>query len=270
MNESEARAKLERTLGRISLFEWRHLKRAWLGGEVLSSDRVARDAEENWQEFKDFAKEHLRLLRSYEDDKRRAERGELEPETETNTDLSRDQPADVSSSLGDRTFARAMALSSLNRLHAGETPTQRALIHSTHKPRGGVDGTLPQWVIFMGVEAWVPAEEVKEAYRRHQQALLAEHQEGKTQERTFQVAKFVWDEERIEGERPSWPELCRRWNNWPLTEPFENWRAFRMCFLRGEKAVPPQYRMSPEQMKEAVRGRTHEGAFDLWVSSFRE
>jgi hypothetical protein len=133
-----------------------------------------------------------------------------------------------------------------------------------------VDGTLPQWEIFLGVEAWVPAEEFKEAYRAHQQALLTEQASPKTQERAFEVARFVWEEEREHGERPPWPVLWERWNNWPLTERFKSWRDFRTYFIRGKKAVPPRYYASDEQITEAVRSRAFEHSFNRWVSSFRD
>lgn len=132
-----------------------------------------------------------------------------------------------------------------------------------------MDGTLPQWVIFMGVEAWVPADDVRDSYRAHQQALLNERP-PKTSARAFEVAQFVWEQERFYGKRPSWPELCQRWNECPLTEPFENWRHFRMTFLRGAKATPPRYYATREQLAEQVRSAAHEGAFDKWVNSFRE
>jgi hypothetical protein len=128
-----------------------------------------------------------------------------------------------------------------------------------------VDGTLPQWVIVMGVEAWVPADDVKETYEKLRQTFLAEQSQPKTQARTFQVAAFVWDQKQAHGTRPPWPVLCERWNNWPLTEPFEDWRAFRMCFLRGKKATRPRYVASEEQLTELVRTRHHEGNLERWA-----
>jgi hypothetical protein len=211
------------------------------------------DSEVNRQEFVADADQHLRWLRSYDDDKSREETGELEAGYDIESELDLDLPAgrpDASSSLSKRTVARSSALSALNRLRTGRRNMPRAIIHGTHKPRGGVDGTLPQWVIFLGVEAWVPADEVKEAYRAHQQALLAEQASPKTQERAFEVAKFVWEEEREHGERPPWPVLWERWNNWPLTERFKSWRDFHTYFSRGKKAVPPRYYASDEHLTD--------------------
>jgi hypothetical protein len=121
-----------------------------------------------------------------------------------------------------------------------------------------------------GVEVWVPAEEVKESYRSMQRNLLAEQTPPKTQPRTFEVAAFVWHQDRVHGRRLPWPQLWERWNNWPLTKPFDSWRDFQKTFTRGEKATPPRYHASYEQMTKLVEAGAHEGSFDLWVSSFRE
>jgi hypothetical protein len=66
-----------------------------------------------------------------------------------------------------------------------------------------VDGTLPQWVIFLGVEAWIPAEEVKDAYRIHQEALVAEQSSPKTKERAFDVATFCVERREGAGQAPA-------------------------------------------------------------------
>src|SRR5215207_6695910 len=200
MSEFEIRVALEKALRtRLSEAEWRHLKRADLVGMYERGSYEPYDSEVNRQEFVTDADHHVRWLRSYEDDKAREEAGELEAEydieSEPDLDLAAGQP-DASSSLSKRTVARAFALSALNRLRTGRRNMPRAIIHGTHKPRGGVDGTLPQWVIFLGVEAWVPAEEVKKAYRAHQQALLDDKTQPKTQERAFEVARFVWEIKR--------------------------------------------------------------------------
>jgi hypothetical protein len=272
MSDVEIKARLEKALRKhITWAEWYHLKRTGLVKDY-STDLLS------WQELREFAFAELDRLQSFYEDKLREESGELETEYELGAEAPLDLPGgqpDVSSSLSERTVARARALFALNRRCAGDKasqidPLKRAPIHGTHKPRGGVDGTLPQWVIFLGVEAWVPAEEVKEAYRAHQQALLAEQAPPKTQERAFEVARFVWEEERLHGKRPPWPALWERWNNWRPTKPFKGWREFRTNFLRGEKATRPRYFASNEQMTEAVRSRVFEHSFDRWVSSFRE
>ena len=277
MSESETKARLERAVHRgISWAEWRHLRRAGLV-EMYEHESLGTDAEDNWREFVRSAAEHLSWLRSFEEDKAREEIGLAEAGDGFEFGIERGNEAvlpDTSTTLSRRTAARSNALSALNMLRARDKNEkkmgQRARIHSTHKPRGGVDGTHPQWVIFMGIEAWIPADDVKRVYRDSQQVLLAEEHPPRTGERAFQVAEFVWNEERLHGSRPPWPVLLERWNDWPLTEPFKNWRDFRTYFLRGAKATPPRYRASTKHLTEEVRARTFEGAFELWVRSFRE
>lgn len=270
MNELETRERLERTLHRhITQAEWRHLKRAWLGEGILSSDSLTHDAAENWQEFRDFAAEHLRWLRSYEEDKIREQNGELEPE------MSRspvpDQLPDGSRGLSDdRAFARSEALTSLNQLRTGGRSSGRPTIHGTLLPRGGADGTLGQWVYIVAVELWVPAEEVMNSYRRMQRSMLAAPKLPKTSTRAFEVAAFVWQNELVHGTRPPWPVLCESWNNWPLTVPFKSWQSFRRSFERGAKATPPRYVATNEQITELVRSRSHQGVFDVWASKVRK
>ena len=128
----------------------------------------------------------------------------------------------------------------------------------------------------MAVEAWIPAEEVTEAYRHLQHTFLAEKRPPKTTERSFQVAKFVWEKERLNGTRPTWQALTERWNNLPWAgsfkwaEPFKNWQAFRMSYERGKKATPPRYVTSEEQMTELIRSRRQEGALNAWMALLRE
>ena len=95
-------------------------------------------------------------------------------------------------------------------------------MHSTLLPRGGVDGTLPQWVYITAVELWMPVEKVMEAYRWMQQTMMAEPDPPKTQARAFNVARFVWEQEKQYGERPPWPIMCERWNNYPLARAFKS------------------------------------------------
>jgi hypothetical protein len=216
---------------------------------------------------RNFAEEHLRSLRSYEEDKVQEQAGELAPETSPSPALT--QAADTSANFSDRTFERSQALAALNRLRTGGRSSGRSAIHGTLLPRGGVDGTLPQWVYIVAVELWVPAEEATRAYRNMQRTMLSNPNPPKTQARAFQVAAFVWAQEQVHGERPPWPVLCERWNSWPLTEPFEDWRTFRKSFLRGAEAAPPRYVAANEQMTELVRSRSHQGAFDLWASKVR-
>ena len=56
--------------------------------------------------------------------------------------------------------------------------------------------------------------------------LVVETDQPRTQARAFHVARFVWEIEAAYGRRPSWPEMCKLWNDSPMTRPFENWRDF--------------------------------------------
>jgi hypothetical protein len=268
MNEHEIRADVEKLLHtQITQAEWRHLKRLWFGGD-LSSDRLVQDASEDKEEFRSFAKEHLQALRSYEKDKLREQAGELEPETSPGPTPT--QIADIPTNLGDRMFQRSQALASLNWLRTGGRSSGRSAIHGTLLPRGGIDDTLAQWVYIVAVELWVPADELSKNFREMQRTLLYNPNPPKTQGRAFQVASFVWAQEQVHGERPPWPVLYERWNNWPLTEPFKDWRTFRRFFVRGAQATPPRYNATNEQMTALVRSRSHQGAFDKWAQLVRE
>jgi hypothetical protein len=269
--EAEIKERLERTLHtRISLAEWCDLERRQV---VAILEEASLDtAEENWDEFVTTAKDNLKASRTFKEEDALEQRGELNPASKLESigEETAGLP-DVPARLSDRTSARGKALSAVTRLRMGSEAAQkvmesgRARISSTFFPRGGVDGTIPQWVIIMAVEAWVPADDVKESYGRLRQAFLEEQAQPKTQARTFQVAAFVWDQEQAHGKRPTWPVLCERWNNWPLTEPFEGWRAFRMCYVRGEKATRPGYVASEEQLTELVRTRHLEGNLERWA-----
>ena len=126
------------------------------------------------------------------------------------------------------------------------------------------------WVILLAVEAWAPPDEVREAYRIQQQAVIVESTPSKTQTRAFDVARFVWDEERVHGKRPPWSVLWERWNNRPLTEPFKGWRDLRTYFLRSEQATRPRYKASDEQITKQVESGAHRKAFDSWMTTFRK
>jgi hypothetical protein len=273
MNELELKTKLERALHfPITWAEWLYVKRGLWEEEAVSTDKLEYEVRENWDELLSLAKQDLRRLRRHEEDKVAEQAGVLNPDlgSEASFNTGLDQSANGSTRLSDRTSARSGALSALDRLRAGDIKTRRARIDSARFPRGGTDGTVPQWVIMMGVEAWVPPEDVKDAYHHLQRAVLAEHRPPKTEARTFQVAQFVWEEERAYGKRPSWPVLYKRWNEWPLTEPFSNSESFRRSFERGAAATPPAYVTSELQMTNLVRSRDGEGMFDAWVSSLRE
>jgi hypothetical protein len=275
MTEAQIKARLERALHReITWAEWRNLQKRGLVDEYVRNPLGFTD-EENWREFRDSACRELDFLRTYREDDIREQAGELEIGFEEGGEAAAPVP-NIPVPLSERTFARSSALSALDRLRAGDIQTRRARIHLSRFPRGGIDHTIPQWVILMAVEAWIPAEEVKEAYRHLQHTLLAEQRPPKTTERAFQVAKFVWEQKQFYGTRPSWKVLTKRWNDLPWAssfewaKPFKNWQAFRMSFERGERATRPQYVESEEQMTELVRSGRPEEALEAWMAPLRE
>ena len=262
MKRLEIKARLERALRtRISAAEWLYLQRA----EVVS------DFEQGgyWEDCRDRAEYQLDWVRRFYEDKKREESGDLEdaaledavPEHDT-VYPAEGMPADPLDSFAARMFA----LGALSSLHARGAPPRSAM-HSTLLPRGGVDGTLPQWLFVTAVEMWVPAGEVAKEYRRIQQTMMADPNPPRTQARAFNVARFVWEQEKIHGKRPPWPTMCERWNDFPLTKPFESWRNFRTYFERGARAVPPRYVASNEQLTKLVRteGQSHARVFRSWT-----
>lgn len=263
MDPLEVKARLERALHReIAWPEWRHLQRTDVVGEYLRNPLECTE-EENWREFRDSAKRQLDFLRSFRDDEAREQAGDIRGDYEYGGGYQADSPADPE----DRVSARLGAIGALNMLHSDDSAPSRSAMSSTLLPRGGVDGTLPQWVYVTAVEMWMPAEKVMEAYRWMQQTMMVEPDPPKTQPRAFNVARFVWEQERQYGERPPWPVMCERWNNYPLTRPFKSWRDFRTYFFRGAKATPPRYIATDEQLTDVVRREAGNGArvFHSWA-----
>jgi hypothetical protein len=130
--------------------------------------------------------------------------------------------------------------------------------------------------VLIAAELWTPATEVARSFRAMQRTLMVDSGQPRTQARAISVARFVWEVEAAYGERPSWPELCKiwndrseRWNDAPMAKRFDHWRDFRKYFLRGEEATLPRYKGTDEQITQQVREASNRGgsvAFDLWVS----
>ena len=264
MNEFAIKRRLERELGtRMTWAEWVDLK----------EQHFIRDYQmgvDSWPALCGGVEEAIMRLRRHVERTHREQAGELDVETEP--EPGEEPPADIPpapATLSDRTRARAQALSSLNLLRTGGRSYGRAAIHGTLLPRGGLDGTIAHWVYVVAAELWVPAEEVAKSYREMQKTMSAESHPPKTSERAFEVAAFVWDNERVNGERPPWSVLCKRWNDWPLTNPFKHWQSFQKAFSRGARATPPRYIASNEQIANRVRSGGQE-ILNHWASKVRE
>src|SRR5918997_2166383 len=93
----------------------------------------------------------------------------------------------------------------------GEAPESRPL-DARWDTKGGGPYLNPQWRVRLTVPAWLPAEEVERAYRRMQRQILPGKNRG-PDPKTLEVARFVWEQERLNGyRRPSWDVLLGRWN----------------------------------------------------------
>jgi hypothetical protein len=269
MDELAIKRRLEKTL---------HTRITWAEWADLVEQRYVRDyqpGQDDWEALCMLVNDALSRLRRHIRRTQREQAGELDVEAELQPEVEVDADAPTAPAtltLSGRTFARSQALGSLNRLQTGGRSSGRAPIDSFLLPRGGVDGTLAQWVYVVAVELWVSAEEVANNYRTIQKTLSAESNPLKTSERAFEVAAFVWDNERVHGMRPPWPILCERWNNWPLTEPFKKWQSFHKAFSRGARATVPRYNATNEQITNEVRSAQHsvEKALDDWAAKVRE
>ncbi len=235
---------------KISEAEWRQIRRLGLVDDPAMS----------WQEFRDIASEHLKGLRNFFEEENRERAGEMLSKVVVNE--VREQPDDSPhvhvnhGVLSPRTAARARALNALDQLHLGPKAWGRAsrTITSRVEPTGGEDKTQPRWVIRLQIEAWVPAEEVKQIYQDRQRELVADQVSPKVQPQTYEVVRFVWGQMLVHGKRPSWPKLCDWWNQRnPKEVHFKNWRALRTCFLRGEKATTPRYVDSADDIIRRAR-----------------
>jgi hypothetical protein len=272
-NETEAKAKLERAIHRPVGAIWRSFWRGDLRSETRQCLEGAPDAM-SWEDIIDMAEEVLRLQR---DIKLELAGADLEPPEDTGEG---DSPGEVPggeeltpNGLNERTKARARAMSELSALRTGvegEPPQIEPLRARVHAAGGRKDGTLHRWVVSLDVEVWVSAEEVARVYRNLQQQFISE-QGGRTEEGTYEVARFVWRELRKNhGSRLTWPVLLERWKQeHPDDHRFKTYNNFRQFYMRGERATVPRYKwptiqISPEQEAEIVRTK------ERWIARLRE
>ncbi|MGI9048795.1 MAG: hypothetical protein ACR2GU_05405, partial [Rubrobacteraceae bacterium] len=96
----------------------------------------------------------------------------------------------------------------------------------------------PQWRIRLVIPPWVPAEEVSRAYRL-MRGQIPEGRELPKKTKTLEVARFVWEQERINGycEPAPWSLWCKRWNKENPENPINDRGNFRTLFRRGAAAV---------------------------------
>jgi hypothetical protein len=100
---------------------------------------------------------------------------------------------------------------------------------------------LPRHSVTLTITPWISPKSVEMLYRQLQQRHLAENGRKK-KPRTLEVARFYWEQCRLEGKRPPWRVLCERWNDVYPDEQFEDWHNFREYAVRGVTAALPRYR----------------------------
>ena len=117
----------------------------------------------------------------------------------------------------------------------GEAPNVRPIDAKWEVKRG--KHLRPQWRIRLTVPVWLPPDEMLRAYRLMQRKLF----EGRIRvpdASTLEAARFVWEQERRNGyERPSWPELFRRWNAKYPGAAFKSYNNFQTVCTRGIRAI---------------------------------
>ena len=275
-DEAEAKAKVERAIHQPVGAIWRPIWDKRLKREVRACLEGAPYAP-SWEEVKDLAREWLDLQKDIELDFVGAYSEELaETKGEESSSQTNEDGAHHPQGLSERTKARARAMTELSALRTGvlgEPPEISPLKARVRAAGGHKEGTLHRWVVSLDVEVWVPAEEVTRVYRNLQQQFI-DGQSGRTEEGTYEVARFVWRELRKnEGGRITWPSLLERWKQeHPDDHRFKTYNNFRQFFIRAEEATVPRYKLptiqsSPEQ--EAENQRTEERLMTL-LSKYEE
>jgi hypothetical protein len=114
----------------------------------------------------------------------------------------------------------------------------------------------PQWRIRLTIPPWLPEEEALLAFRLLRRARPKGLKLPK-EVRTLEVARFVWEQERLDGYRepPPWKAWCERWNEENLGHSFKSPSNFRTTFLRGAAAVKGLNFGRPEPIDAAAEHR---------------
>jgi hypothetical protein len=119
----------------------------------------------------------------------------------------------------------------------GEAPQVRP-IEARWEPKHGSNHLNPQWRIRLTIPPWLPEAEALRALRLLRKQIPKGRKLPK-EARTLEVARFVWERERLEGyrERPPWKAWFELWNEENPGHRFKTPNAFRMTFLHGDAAV---------------------------------
>jgi hypothetical protein len=119
----------------------------------------------------------------------------------------------------------------------GEAPQVRP-IDARWEQKHGSTHLSPQWRMQLTIPPWLPEDEVLQAFR----TLRRQRPEGQQMPKTakpLEVARFVWERERLDGYRERAPstEWVKEWNDKHPGHTFKTASNFRMYFFRGNAAV---------------------------------
>jgi hypothetical protein len=277
--ERELKKKLEGSLYRgskeLSSEEWEYLKE-----EQVIEDYEHNPCETEKRRFEDFrgeAKVKLnRVHRLFGSPSRQRTEDETESkDPEEKSGERSDLPSffqidEHTYRRGEAVHSRGQAIHAYERLHKNKSDEEiRPLYGSTTFLGEGVAGGTPQWIILIHAQAWIPADLIKEHYQRLQNNLS--HERGrKTQPRSFDVVRFVWETEIARGKRLSWPKLMNLWNERSSeSAAFTRWHSFRKCFKDAEASVLPHYQHDDNRLREMIDNGSQVIAFDRWAEEFR-
>ena len=138
---------------------------------------------------------------------------------------------------GNLTGMRPTSASAAWFVLTGEAPQVRPIAARWEQVHGSTH-LNPQWRIQVTVPAWLPEEEVLQVFR----TLRRQRPEGRYLPKTakpLDVARFVWERERLDGyrERAPWTAWLKRWNAEHPGHRIETPSNFRTYFFRGDAAV---------------------------------
>lgn len=175
---------------------------------------------------------------------------------------------------GIRSRARAETLRLYDEISSdGRIPYSREPLSVAVIPRGGQDGTVPRWLALFAVELQTPAEELLASYKSLQEQFTGETRPKKTEERTYEVVRFVLHVRRHTLSY-SWEQLCKTWN--ASRERDEDrflgaaaTQTFRRYYERGIKATLPRQEKSRKSLEATLKKTRPAHLFDTWAKAFR-
>lgn len=181
---------------------------------------------------------------------------------------------DLATPLGIRTRARAETLRLYDEISSdGTIPYNRDPLSVAVIPRGGRDGTTPRWLALIAVELWMPAGELTATYKSLQEQFTEEKRPTKTEERTYEIVRFVLHVRRHTSSC-SWDRLCKMWNASCKRDEDRFLKAtatqtFRRYYERGMKGTLPRQKKSRESLDATLTRTRPSRLFSMWAKAFR-